>query len=246
MTAVSANKLMKLVLDRMTDVLASRGYAPHPPWDGQLEAPPGVEYPDWRFAWFAKTGTQDLTPAIEVQLIRDGSGVELSGVAELMADAVAPIRTGLPEAALTLAGNRIPAMLESIDAGFFQHPRNVGAAKIWFASASDVDAGVDRFLESVDGPVGQWFAQRSSLEDLLQLAPHPNLTFMDRSNPDPVRLRCVVILALLGGRTRDAVTLMRWYLQRAHYNHWDSREQALAFDAAMTARFPDYAAAQQH
>lgn len=96
-------------------------------------------------------------------------------------------------------------------------------------------------LGMMGGPVAQWFEQRESLAQLVELARTPNLTSPDRSNPDPARLRDVVMLALSQGHAEQAVSLMEWYLQRDRFHKFDSLERASAFDAERSVRFAEYA-----
>ncbi|GAB2676748.1 hypothetical protein [Nocardia goodfellowii] len=249
MGASMTDRVMNLIISQLTEVLAADGFVRCPAPDGKGEAEPGERYPTWRRAWFAATGDVEagLNPTIMAHLLRgDGGSVGVSGWASVMSDAVAQIRAELPPLALeSAASRRVPADLEGVSFGQFQYPQHVGMATIWITLESDVDYCVDRFMDSVRGPVQQWFAQRATVPGLVAMATAPTLSALDRSNPDPVRLRGAVILALLGGHIDEAVTLMDWYKRRDQFHAWDSAERVEAFDAAMSTRFPEYAAARR-
>ncbi|MGY4103931.1 hypothetical protein ACW2Q0_30895 [Nocardia sp. R16R-3T] len=242
----ASDRLMGLIIARLAEVLVAEGFARCQALDGKGEAQPGKQYPSWRAAWFAATdsGVSGVTAAIEAHLLRSNDGsIGVSGRTWLTSNAVAQVRAELPSEALdSAAQSGVPACVETVPFGHFQYPRDVGMATIWIAVESDVDYRVDRFMDSVRGPVRQWFTQRASLINLLALAPKPKPTSPDRFNPDPVRLRGVVILALLEGRSQEAASLMDWYRQREQFNTWDSPGRVAAFDAAMSTRFPDYGA----
>lgn len=246
MAAGASDRVMNLIIARLAVALAAEGFAECQALDGKGEAQPGKRYPRWRRAWFAATdgGAPDMSAAIMADLLRgDDGSIGVSGWAWLMSDAVAEVRAELPlEALESAAQSLVPACVEFIPFGHFQNPQDVGMATIWITLESDVDYCVDRFMDSVRGPVNQWFERRESLTDLLALASTPTLASLDQSNPDPVRLRDVVILALLEGRTEEAVSPMDWYRGRERYDGWDSPERVAAFDAAMSARFSEYAA----
>ncbi|WP_330185026.1 hypothetical protein OHB26_16425 [Nocardia sp. NBC_01503] len=244
----STDQVMKLIITRLSESLAAERFLPCDPPGDKLESQPGKRYPRWRNAWFAGGAGADpqMTPTIQAHLLRSRSGsVGLSGWAWILSDAVARVRAELPNEALeNAAESLVPSSLESVPFGHFHHPQNVGLATIWITLESDVDYCVGRFMDSVLGPVRQWFSQRATLTDLLALAPTPAPGSLDQSNPDSVRLRDVVIVALLRGRTEEAVSLMRWYRGRDQFDAWDSPDRVAAFDAALIDRFPDYAGAR--
>ncbi|MFB7722276.1 hypothetical protein [Nocardia sp. NPDC056100] len=246
MTAASANRLMELIVARLTGVLASDGFIGCPPWTGRSEAQPGTQYPEWRDAWFESVNGSEpnVTAVIEAKLLRDGGSVGLVGVAWLMSNAVANVVAELPSEALASSGNRVPARLESIEFGFFQNPQNVGLARIWISEEANVDYCVDLFMEYMHGSVRDWLDSRSNVSDLLVLAPTATETAIDRSNPDPVRLRGTVILTLLAQRTEEAAALMQLYRERKSYHNWDSADRVEAFHNALVALFPGYGAGQ--
>lgn len=244
----ASDRLMKVIIARLSEVMVREGFVRCGALDGKGDVQPGKRYPRWRVAWFAADGgVPGVTAAISAELLRGSDGtVGFSGSAWLMSDAVAGVRSELPREALeTVADGLVPGCVETIPFGQFEHPRNVGMATMWIGVESQVDYCVGRFVEDVRGSVGRWFEQRASLAALLDLARTPKLTSLDQQNPDGVRLRGVVILALLQGRVQEAVSLMAWYRGRDQYNAFDSAERVAAFDAALSVRFPAYAAARQ-
>lgn len=247
----SSDQLMKLIIARLAEALATEGFVRCPPLDSTGEVYSKV--PLWRRAWFiagrntAGKDASDVSAAIRVDLrIGKGGAVGVEGMALSMSPSVAEVRALMPmEALVTSAEHREPGCLEAIYFGYFQYPNNVGAATIWIVQESELDYCADRFMESVNGPVRQWFDRRESLTDLLALAPTPKLSSPDRGNPDPVRLRGVVILACLEGRVQEAVSLMDWYRRRDRFNAQESPERLAAFDAEMVQRFPEYAVSRR-
>lgn len=242
LTAAEANRVMKLIIERLTEALAAEGFVPCPAPDGRDEAQPGKRYPDWRRAWFCSTdgAGPGLRHAIEAMLVRDGSGVGVTGAAVLWSDEVAQIRSELPPEALESAARSVPDPLESIAFGFFRNPQDPSRSGRNLIFESGIDFCAALFMESVRGPVQKWFAQRKTVTDILALASSPNLMFSDRSNPDPVRLRGAVILALLKNRASEAIAVMHDYVQREQYHSWDSPQRVAAFDIAMADTFPAY------
>ncbi|MFE2960625.1 hypothetical protein [Nocardia tengchongensis] len=244
--AHTPNRLMKLILAGLSEAMAAEGFNPIQPPDGRGEAGPTPRNPLWRQAWFvADSGVPGVKRVIKAHLQRD-TGIDLSGTAYLMADVVEEVRAELPTESLEGAGLIMPRCVETVSFGHFQYPQCPDQATIWIAIESDVDYCVRRFMDDLHGSVQPWFAQRASLTGLLALGPKPNLTHWDRSNPDPVRLRAVVILALDAGHTEEAVALMKWYRVREQFNAWDSQDRVTAFDAAMAVRFPGFAASSAH
>ncbi|WP_327140647.1 hypothetical protein [Nocardia sp. NBC_01327] len=245
MAASGSARLMKMITVSLSERLAAEGFAPSVVPEGLTPAEPGKRYPRYRREWFtspASSNTQ-LRRVVEANMLRDNGGsVGLTCIARLMADPVARLRADLSAEALERnAKVRLPGCLESVQFGFFPHPSHPGKATVWISVEIDIDYGVDRIMGLMGGPVAQWFDQRASLAQLVELARMPNLTDMDRSNPDPGRLRDVVMLALSQGRAQEAVSLMEWYLQRDRFHNWDSLERASAFDAEMSVRFTEYA-----
>lgn len=248
----SSDRLMKLIIARLAEVLAAEGFIRCPPLDSMGEVHSRVRNPRWRRAWFtaspdtAGKDASGVSATIRADLLLgDGGGVGVEGRALLMSSSVADVRASMPmEALVTSAEHRMPGCLESVPFGHFQNPHYIAVAKIWIALDSEVGYCADRFMESVNGPVRQWFERRENLTDLLALAPTPHWSSPDEDNPDPVRLRGVVILACLEGRVQDAVSLMDWYWCRDRFDAQESPERLAAFDAEMVQRFPEYSAAR--
>ncbi|MCU1645426.1 MAG: hypothetical protein JWN03_5701 [Nocardia sp.] len=245
MAASVSARLMKMITVSLSERLAAEGFAPSVPPEGLTSAEPGKRYPRYRREWFASPEDSDtqLRRVVEAYMLRgNGGSVGLEGRARLMAEPVARMRAELSAEALeSNAKARLLGCLESVQFGFFRHPSYPGQATVWISVEGDVDYGVNQIIDMMRGSVVQWFEQRASLAQLVELARMPNLTNPDRSNPDPARLRDVVILALSQGQAQEAVSLMEWYLQRDLFHKFDSLERATAFDAEMSVRFTEYA-----
>ncbi|MET9490068.1 hypothetical protein [Nocardia sp. NPDC006630] len=245
MAASGSARLMKMITVSLSERLAAEGFAPSGVPEGLTPAEPGKRYPRYRREWFTSPEDSDtqLRQVVEANMLRDNGGsVGLTCDAVLMADPVARLRAELSAGALeSNAKARLPGCLESVEFGFFPHPSYPGHTTVWISVEAHVDYGVDQIMGLLGGPVVQWFDQRASLAQLVELARMPNLTSPDRSNPDPARLRDVVMLTLSQGHAQEAVSLMEWYLRRDRFHKFDSLERVSAFDAEMSARFAEYA-----
>ncbi|WP_146251122.1 hypothetical protein [Nocardia tenerifensis] len=238
--AVSTARLTKLVAAAVTEASLAAGYVASEPLDGMDVAEPGSRKPSWGRVWCAKadSGCPHMTAAVMATVQKDGfGGVGINARAWIVSAAVADVLRDMPGAALA-GGGAEPNFLESVLFGFFEHPQD--PREISVAGEAAIADGVGEFTRLLAGPVEDWFAARGSVSALLELALLPNLTGLDRANPDPVRLRGIVILCALNGRSRDAAALIDEYLRRDGFHKWDSIEQASAFDAAMRERFPEY------
>ncbi|PKV98063.1 hypothetical protein ATK86_0070 [Nocardia fluminea] len=248
MGSAGSDRLMKSIIAKLAEALAVEGFTQCEALDRHGEAQPGKRYPRWRHAWFAADidGLLGVRQAVMASLTLDRDGcIGLFGWAYVMSGVVGQVRAELPFDALeSAADGSVPAPVDSVTFGTFRYPQNVSRAKIWVAVEADIDSGVVEFMDYVRGDVRGWFGQMSTITDLLARAREPRLSALDRSNPNPERLRAVVILALLAGRVQDVVSLMDWYRGRDQFHDWDSAERVAAFDAAISVRFPEYATAR--
>ncbi|WP_216911684.1 hypothetical protein [Nocardia noduli] len=177
---------------------------------------------------------------------RDG-GVVISGHTYLVSALIGEFARELsPEAQLDLEpiDRDFLDCVEHVGFGSLARPQNT-ALVFPVSDADGLASGVGKFLRYVSGPVSKWFSERDSIDKLIGLARVPT----PRTNPEnirPDRLRGTVVLCLTQGRPGAAAALMHWYLERGRFNVMDSFERASAFDAALSERFPEYAAARGH
>ncbi|WP_327138795.1 hypothetical protein [Nocardia sp. NBC_01327] len=241
---------MNAVAEELAKRLATEGFRPSGALDDIPDEQPGRRYPTWKRVWFTApvVSVQGLTSVLLVVLQWDGSrgGLSLNAHAQMVSDTVATVLRDMPTGALPIdaedEGDRWqPHYLESVSFGFFYSEFDPSSQKIWLAGESDVVEALDRFMSMLHGPVHSWLSERDSVDKLFELAHRPSTMGGDQSNPDPIRLRGIVVLAISNGRASDAATLTEWYLRRARFTGADTIERVSAFNTAMREQFTDYA-----
>ncbi|MFE3188256.1 hypothetical protein ACFXHA_04555 [Nocardia sp. NPDC059240] len=252
MSGARSARLMKQISAELTRTLAAEGYLPSEALDDIPNEQPGRRYPAWRRLWFTAPQIEvpGLTSALLVRLRWD-DGLSLAADVQMVSDTVAAVLREVSPGALTSVAEEMAdrwqsSYLESVSFGYFYSRFDPSSQKIWIASESDIAPAVDRFMMMLRSWVYGWISERNSIDKLLDLGRQPSTMGVEQNNPDPTRLRGVVVLALHDGRAVDAAELMDWYLRRARFTTWDTIERAKAFDAAMCERFLDFAHARGH
>ncbi|WP_155981981.1 hypothetical protein [Nocardia sp. BMG111209] len=239
MGAKESSRVMDLYIQKLGRSLSGLGYETSGPPDHDLDREPGVKHPEWRISWFSlRSPIPEVNFALMAHLRRSSEGnIGISGNALLVSAAVEDI---LDELSYDSIDNFCGSVLDSIPFTYFETPQDM-SQYIWVTGENGVDAGVREYMRLVDGPVSGWFSDRDDITKLLQLSgtARPN-NVVDQVNPDPMRLRGSIVLAVLSGRGADAARVMAEYIGRGTFNNSDSREKARAFDAAMIRKFPVY------
>lgn len=237
--------LMTRLIQRLTDELAGKGFAPVPPLDALGETESGTRSPAWRRVWFAAadSGVPHMTSAVLAHVDRSSrGGAFLSGRAYIASPVVEEVLDAcsyLDFDAGSFSGN----MIDSIPFGYFDNRLDPNSS-IGLAFESEVEYVANRYMKSVNGPVAEWFEQRGSIDGVLKSAMIPRATYFDKINPEPMGLRGSIILAVMAGRYDDAARVMDWYIRRNSFHEWDSCAKAKAFDIALGRQFGEYARAR--
>jgi hypothetical protein len=237
---------MQQVCRDLTEELLSHGFVSVSPLDRQLAAEPGTRSPFWIRLWFAATdsGIPHMSAAVTLTLDRQVRGeVWIGGKAHLVSDAVEEalrVSEELDYNVGAFCGNQI----DTIPFGYFDNRLDAsrgytvrGPATIGYAAA--------HFRRLLGGRVADWFAARDSIDKLFDLARTPYAMHLDKTNPDPMRLRAAVVLGVLANRADKSAELMDWYLSREQFHTYDSRTQAKAFDTTLGQQYADYARARK-
>ncbi|MEU2258498.1 hypothetical protein ABZ540_35635 [Nocardia xishanensis] len=244
--AVSTARLTKMVVEQLTEALAAEGFVSSEPLDSAGGSEPGTRTPSWTSVWFIApdSGVPHMTAAVEAYIQRGNyGGVGITARAWIVSSAVEDVLRGFSADALAKGGWDLNYM-EAVNFGFFERPLDPGEISV--GGEPGVVHAVGEFMRLLRGPVAEWFSRFGDSSKLLEVARAASTQGMDRENPHPVLLRAVVVLSVLNGRVGDSATLMDWYLRRDVFHKWDSLDRALAFDAEMSRRFPQYAQARGH
>ena len=235
--------LMKSVVARLTDVLTVEGFVVSEPLDGLGSAgPSGQKNPSWVRVWFVApdSGVPGMIKAVQATVQRDGhGGVVISAHATIVSSVLEGVLEGM-SADVLAKGGRDRNDLASVNFGYFERP--LDPREIPVGGEGGIDYAMGKFVKILRGPVADWFVGFDSPAGLLAAARvSATMADWDRVNPDPVVLRAAVVLSVVNGAVRDAADLMGWYLDRGGFHKWDSFDRVSGFDAAMAARFPEYA-----
>lgn len=197
--------------------------------------------------WFASKDRSQPHVSEAVQFLmeprRDRLG--LAAFAHLSTEQVADVVRAMPEHSRTKSSPDDRPYLGSIElVGFDKFVKPAPSGEFPMVTLPSVPRAADWIEQCLSGPVTEWFAERSSLTSLLELAKLPGTGAADRSSPSARRLRATVILCGLEGRLVDAAGLMGWYLRKGRFDGLDSPERASAFDDVLAQRFPGYSQAR--
>jgi hypothetical protein len=224
-TPESARRVKRLTA-AVVDAVTAAGYVPATPPDGS-----GL--------WFLNPDVAicDVTAAARVDISRDCAGNPLVALrASLTSPAVADVIAGIPDDALSEQPRRPEPPRDELDSVAF------GPYRVRDDAGTD---GVRWLTERLRDPIGEWFAARDGLPQLVALAKAPRWGRWVWGSIDPQRWRATVVLCLLNGRPDEAAALMRWYLRGLRFDSTDSSSRVAAFDAELRARFPAYAVSRQ-
>ncbi|MFF2555445.1 hypothetical protein ACFVUS_30875 [Nocardia sp. NPDC058058] len=217
----------------VTKALADRGFRlEHPAQDRNTGYVVDV--------YTAESSLAGLTTSVEITLKRGRyGGIVVGGSVSIRSRSAAEFNAGLPQEALATGW-------DSADRGeietspFDRSPHPAYWDTYCMRDADDIERGVQWVLKYLNGPMAAWFAQRDSIEKLTILARQPHWA---SKRLHPVGFRASAAFLAAHGHHEHAAELVAWYLTRDEYNS-DSFERATAFDAALRARFPEYASAR--
>ncbi|WP_306363371.1 hypothetical protein [Nocardia sp. CC227C] len=238
----NSTQLIRQIVGQLTDALATEGFTPSNPLDGVAAAGCGTNSSSEASVWFARIvdGVPQLTAAVNAHIQRNGRfGMGITAGAWVVSKAAQDILQELPAEALS-RGSWPLGRLESVNFGFFERTLDPGEIPV----GADPDYAVSEYMRLLRGPVEQWFSRYSSSSELLATARTATVQSLDQNSPNPVRIRATVVLLLLNELASDAVALMDWYLRHDRFHKWDSIDRAVAFDIAISNRFPAYALAR--
>lgn len=214
----------------LAEALAGKGFRPSPSLDG------------WRTWFTADTPVPGLSAGLALSIDRSGlGGIRVGGTVSVLSTAAAEVLSALPEHANRQGKRWFPEFGEIDECAFDPDSDPAYRDTVTMGCAEDIDDGVRWVLRYLEGPMATWFAGYATLADVVSRAQRTRNRWGVES-VDTDRVRATIAFTAAHGHP-EAAALMRWYLARPDLGNLDSHERAHAFDAALRARFPDYARA---
>ncbi|MEC3918251.1 hypothetical protein [Nocardia sp. CDC160] len=229
--------MLDVLTTRLTETLAAQGFTPTD------------SLGDDRLWFIADAPIPDIRLAIGARFDRIGrSGIQIDGYASILSTRVAEVLRDLPaEAALEepTGEDRRSDEIDHLRFGELEDHTMVSRGQ-QLTYPAEIDVMLAWFRAWMTVPLSDLFAPTATPEAFLAAARKPN-----RHGRIPAaRVRATTVWALLNGHADAAAALMPWYLRpyrrlglrRFGFDPTDSHSRAQAFDQALRARFPAYAA----